>query len=35
MNDRWAERDVDPALFPKELMANASYLVEDIEVCIT
>eukprot|EP00268_Persea_americana_P054745 TRINITY_DN6300_c0_g1_i8.p1 TRINITY_DN6300_c0_g1~~TRINITY_DN6300_c0_g1_i8.p1 ORF type:complete len:326 (+),score=85.97 TRINITY_DN6300_c0_g1_i8:173-1150(+) len=28
----WAERDVDPALFPKELMANASSLVEDIEV---
>ncbi|KAJ7964258.1 Protein phosphatase 2C family protein [Quillaja saponaria] len=28
----WAEEDVDPSLFPRELMANASYLVGDKEV---
>ncbi|KAE8658734.1 putative protein phosphatase 2C 1 [Hibiscus syriacus] len=28
----WAERNVDPALFSKELMANASSLVGDLEV---
>lgn len=29
---RWAEQNVDPSLFPKELMANASDLVGDEEV---
>ncbi|PON85856.1 PPM-type phosphatase domain containing protein [Trema orientale] len=28
----WAEQNVDPSLFPQELMANFSYLVEDEEV---
>jgi protein phosphatase PTC7 len=28
----WAEQDVDPSLFSKELMANASRLVDDQEV---
>ncbi|KAL3623873.1 hypothetical protein CASFOL_032689 [Castilleja foliolosa] len=28
----WAEKDVDPALFSRELMANASRFVEDKEV---
>ncbi|XP_015573022.1 probable protein phosphatase 2C 26 isoform X2 [Ricinus communis] len=28
----WAEQDVDPSLFPRELMANASCLVGDEEV---
>ncbi|KDP45746.1 hypothetical protein JCGZ_17353 [Jatropha curcas] len=28
----WAEQNVDPSLFPQELMANASYLVADEEV---
>ncbi|CAN8247469.1 unnamed protein product [Cochlearia groenlandica] len=28
----WAEQDVDPSLFSRELMANASSLVEDKEV---
>ncbi|XP_057954258.1 probable protein phosphatase 2C 26 isoform X2 [Malania oleifera] len=28
----WAEENVDPALFPKELMANVSCLVGDVEV---
>ncbi|KAK8641609.1 hypothetical protein V6N13_011002 [Hibiscus sabdariffa] len=28
----WAERNVDPSLFSKELMANASSLVGDLEV---
>ncbi|PNT57122.1 hypothetical protein POPTR_001G282500v4 [Populus trichocarpa] len=28
----WAEQNVDPSLFPQELMANASCLVEDEEV---
>ncbi|GAV58674.1 hypothetical protein CFOL_v3_02207 [Cephalotus follicularis] len=28
----WAEQNVDPSLFPKELMTNASDLVEDEEV---
>ncbi|PQQ06555.1 putative protein phosphatase 2C 26 isoform X2 [Prunus yedoensis var. nudiflora] len=28
----WAEQDVDPSLFPKELMANVSCLVGDEEV---
>ncbi|KAF6146939.1 hypothetical protein GIB67_036658 [Kingdonia uniflora] len=28
----WAERNIDPSLFPRDLMANASYLVEDEEV---
>ncbi|KAK9126742.1 hypothetical protein Scep_015588 [Stephania cephalantha] len=28
----WAEQDVDPALFSRELMANASSLVDDEEV---
>ncbi|KAF8068489.1 hypothetical protein N665_1148s0006 [Sinapis alba] len=28
----WAEQDVDPSLFSKELMANASRLVDDEEV---
>lgn len=32
MNDRWAEKNVDPALFSRELMANASDLVTDEEV---
>ncbi|KAI3450286.1 hypothetical protein Pfo_006951 [Paulownia fortunei] len=30
----WAEKDVNPALFSRELMANASGLVEDEEVLI-
>lgn len=29
----WAEQNVDPSLFSRELMANASYFVEDVEVC--
>ncbi|KAF9591916.1 hypothetical protein IFM89_010274 [Coptis chinensis] len=28
----WAEQNIDPALFSRELMANVSYLVEDEEV---
>ncbi|OUZ99171.1 Protein phosphatase 2C (PP2C)-like domain [Macleaya cordata] len=28
----WAEQDIDPSLFPKELMANASYLIDKEEV---
>ncbi|KAH9662084.1 putative protein phosphatase 2C 26 [Citrus sinensis] len=28
----WAEQNVDPSLFSRELMANASYFVEDVEV---
>ncbi|KAK3206607.1 hypothetical protein Dsin_020653 [Dipteronia sinensis] len=28
----WAEQNVDPSLFSRELMANTSYLVEDEEV---
>lgn len=28
----WAEQNVDPSLFSRELMANASYLVGDEEV---
>ncbi|KAL6200419.1 hypothetical protein ACLB2K_030200 [Fragaria x ananassa] len=28
----WAERNVDPSLFPKELMAYASSFVDDVEV---
>lgn len=32
---RWAELNVDPALFSKELMANASSMVEDTEVIVT
>ena len=32
MLPRWAEQNVDPSLFPKELMANASNLVGDEEV---
>ncbi|MED6179591.1 hypothetical protein PIB30_002415 [Stylosanthes scabra] len=28
----WAEEDVDPSLFPRELLANASNFVEDMEV---
>ncbi|XP_057428951.1 probable protein phosphatase 2C 26 [Lotus japonicus] len=28
----WAEEDVDPSLFPRELLANASNFVEDEEV---
>ncbi|GMN23555.1 hypothetical protein TIFTF001_000158 [Ficus carica] len=28
----WAEHDVDPSLFPRELMANVSSIVEDEEV---
>lgn len=28
----WAEKDVDPALFPQELMANFYYLLEEQEV---
>ena len=28
----WAEQNVDPSLFPKELMAYASSFVEDVEV---
>lgn len=30
----WAEQDVDPSLFSKELMANASRLVDDEEVTL-
>ncbi|XP_057511997.1 probable protein phosphatase 2C 26 isoform X3 [Actinidia eriantha] len=30
---RWAEQNVDPSLFPRELMVNASDLVGDKEVC--
>lgn len=30
----WAEQDVDPSLFSKELMANASRLVDDEEVVL-
>lgn len=29
----WAEQNVDPSLFSRELMANASSFVEDEEVC--
>lgn len=29
----WAEQNVDPSVFSRELMANASYFVEDVEVC--
>ncbi|KAL5720923.1 protein-serine/threonine phosphatase [Ranunculus cassubicifolius] len=28
----WAEKDIDPALFPREFMTNASNLVDDEEV---
>lgn len=28
----WAEEDVDPSLFPRELLANASNFVGDEEV---
>jgi len=28
----WAEEDVDPSLFPRELMANAYNFVQDEEV---
>ncbi|XP_029153026.1 probable protein phosphatase 2C 26 isoform X1 [Arachis hypogaea] len=28
----WAEEDVDPSLFPREFLANASNFVEDMEV---
>ncbi|KAI3840008.1 hypothetical protein MKX03_020496 [Papaver bracteatum] len=28
----WAEKNVDPSFFPKELMANASYLIDKEEV---
>ena len=28
----WAEQNVDPSLFPRELMANASCLMGDEEV---
>lgn len=31
----WAEQNVDPSLFSKELMANASSLVQDFEVVIS
>lgn len=31
---RWAEKDVDPAKFSRELMRKASSLVEDEEVFI-
>lgn len=31
-NGSWAEKDVNPALFSRELMSNASSLVEDEEV---
>lgn len=30
----WAEQNVDPSLFSRELMSNASYLVEDEEVIL-
>lgn len=30
----WAEQNVNPALFSRELMANASSLVGDEEVCL-
>jgi hypothetical protein len=30
----WAEQNVDPSLFPKEFMANASNLVGDEEVVL-
>lgn len=30
----WAEQNVDPSLFPQELMANASNLVGDEEVVL-
>ncbi|RZC90651.1 hypothetical protein C5167_028483 [Papaver somniferum] len=32
LNFRWAEKNVDPSFFPKELMANASYLIDKEEV---
>jgi len=32
MIDRWAEKNINPALFSQELMANASDLVMDEEV---
>lgn len=32
---RWAEQNVDPSIFSRELMANASYLVEDEEVLLS
>lgn len=28
----WAEKDVDPSLFPQELVANFYYLLEEKEV---
>ncbi|XP_020273990.1 probable protein phosphatase 2C 1 isoform X4 [Asparagus officinalis] len=34
MVDRWAEKNVDPALFSQELMANASGLVTDEEILL-
>lgn len=35
MTDRWAARNVNPALFSRELMAKASNLVMDEEVLAT
>lgn len=32
IRDRWAELDVDPAMFSRELIDNASSMVEDTEV---
>lgn len=34
MLDSWAEQNVNPALFSRELMANASSFVGDAEVCL-
>lgn len=31
----WAEQNVDPSLFPQELMANASNLLGDEEVVLS
>ncbi|KAG6498018.1 hypothetical protein ZIOFF_045924 [Zingiber officinale] len=33
MIDSWADQNVDPALFSRELMANVSELIVDEEVC--
>lgn len=34
MLSSWAEQNVDPSLFSRELMSNASYLVGDEEVAL-
>jgi protein phosphatase PTC7 len=32
--DRWAEKDVNPALFSRELMRNSSSFLNDEGVCL-